>query len=248
MRGRKSDAERFPGADDTSTVELYVPVNGRGIQGATSHHLGQNFSKMFDVKFEDANREIQNCWQTSWGLSTRSIGALIMIHSDNKGLVLPPKVAQFQFVVIPIRFKQDDPTVLYAKAHELAAQLKAVGIRVKVDDSDTHNPGFKFNAYEMQGVPVRLELGMKDLNKEEVRVAVRHSGEKFQATWGNLPSDMLALLERVHTEMYQKAETRRDEKLKTIDNWADFMAALNQRFICLADWCDEKCCEDKIGD
>ena len=121
VRGRKSEDERFAGAIDTATVECYVPISGRGIQGATSHHLGQNFSKMFEVMFEDANTERKFVWQTSWGLSTRSIGTMIMIHSDNKGLVLPPRVAQTQFIIIPIRKKTDDMTVLSGKAHEIAA-------------------------------------------------------------------------------------------------------------------------------
>lgn len=121
VRGRKSEDERFAGAIDTQTVELYVPVSGRGIQGATSHHLGQNFSKMFDVMFEDTDAQRKYAWQTSWGLSTRSIGAMIMIHSDNKGLVLPPRVAKVQFVVIPIKKASDDQALLNSKAQEITA-------------------------------------------------------------------------------------------------------------------------------
>ena len=199
VRGRKSEDERFAGAADTATVELYVPVSGRGIQGATSHHLGQNFSKMFEVQFEDANKDKKFVWQTSWGISTRSIGAMIMIHSDNTGLVLPPKVAQTQFVIIPIRYKNDDPALLYDKARELGAEMRAAGLRVTVDDTDTHNPGFKFNSWEVRGTPVRIELGMKDFQKGEVKVCIRHSGEKFQETWENLPAKMADLLTLIHT-------------------------------------------------
>ena len=179
IRGRKSEDERFAGAIDTATVELYVPVSGRGIQGATSHALGTNFSRMFDVMFEDVDTTRKHVWQTSWGLSTRSIGAMIMIHSDNKGLILPPKVAQIQFVIIPIKKSTDDHAALNAKADEICAQLREAGMRAAVDASDTHNPGYKFNEWEMRGVPVRIEIGARDLASNEVKVVVRHSGQKF---------------------------------------------------------------------
>lgn len=199
IRGRKSEDERFAGAKDTATVELYVPVSGRGIQGATSHHLGTNFSKMFEVMFEDQNSERQFVHQTSWGISTRSIGAMIMIHSDDKGLVLPPKVAQTQFVIIPIQKKTDAEGVLTAKANELLASLREAGLRVKVDDLDTHNPGYKFAEWEMRGTPVRIELGMRDVEANEVKVVVRHSGEKFQASQDGLGATLSTLLENIHT-------------------------------------------------
>ena len=180
VKGRKSEDERFAGAINTTTTEIYVPVSGRGIQGATSHMLGQNFSKMFDVWYEDIDKTKKFVWQTSWGLSTRSIGAMIMVHSDNTGIVMPPRVAQTQIVIIPILFKNDDAKLLHDKAHELAAQLKAAGLRVTVDDRENHNPGFKFNSWEVKGTPIRLELGAKDIAAGEVKCAVRHSGAKFQ--------------------------------------------------------------------
>lgn len=248
VRGRKSEDERFAGAIDTATVELYVPVSGRGIQGATSHHLGQNFSKMFNVMFEDENSERQHCHQTSWGISTRSIGAMIMIHSDNKGLVLPPKVAQTQFVIIPIFKAGEDQAVLKAKAEEVAALLREAGLRVAIDDSVIHNPGYKFNEWEVRGTPVRLELGMRDITANEVKVVVRHSGQKFQAPVEGFGAAMTTLLTDIHTQMYVKATAARDEHLKTISTWEEFMAALSNRDICLADWCDEKECEERIKD
>lgn len=164
--------------------------------------LGQNFSKMFDVWFEDADKEKKFVWQTSWGLSTRSIGAMIMIHSDNTGIVLPPKVAQTQVVIVPIFFKGDDVEALKDKAHELAAQLKEAGVRTVVDDSETHNPGYKFNQWEVKGTPVRLELGKKDMEKSEVKCVVRHNGEKSQMPQGSLAEQIPALLEKIHKDMY----------------------------------------------
>ena len=248
VKGRKSEDERFAGAIDTATVELYVPVSGRGIQGATSHQLGQNFSKMFDVQFEDTDKQRKHVWQTSWGLSTRSIGSMIMMHSDNKGLILPPKVAKTQFVIIPIRKSTDDGTALNDKAHELAADLRANGLRVEVDDSDVHNPGYKFNHWEVKGTPVRVELGARDMQNCEVKIAIRHSGEKFQAPWEGLGAAMKDLVQTIHNQMYDKAFAARAEHLKTIASWDEFMAALNNRDICLADWCDEKECEERIKD
>ena len=135
---------------------------------------------MFDVWFEDENKQKTYVWQTSWGLSTRSIGSMIMIHSDNTGVVLPPRVAQVQVVIIPILFKNDDGKKIVDKAHELAKELKASGIRVQVDDRENHNPGFKFNNWEVKGTPIRIEVGAKDLANNEVKVAIRHNGEKFQ--------------------------------------------------------------------
>lgn len=163
VKGRKSEDEKFAGAKHTTTVELYVPVSGRGIQGATSHNLGQNFSKMFEIQFEDRDAQKQLAWQTSWGISTRSIGAMIMIHSDNKGMVLPPRVAQTQVVIIPILKKGNDFKQIYSVCDKVFADLKNAGIRVFLDDTDNHNPGFKYATWELRGTPVRVEIGEKDI-------------------------------------------------------------------------------------
>lgn len=246
VKGRKSEDERFAGAKNTTTVELYVPVSGRGIQGATSHHLGQNFSKMFDVWYTDEKEQKTFVHQTSWGLSTRSIGSMIMIHSDNTGLVLPPKVAQTQVVVIPIYFKDGDNKALQDKVHEIATVLKSHGIRAVVDDNDSKNPGFKFNHWEVRGTPIRLELGHKDFEKSEVKVVVRHSGEKFQLSWQMLDVHIEALLNDIHGQMYEKAEKARMEHTKHVENWDQFMEALDNKFVCLAPWCDTVKCEETV--
>ena len=173
---------------------------------------------------------------------------MIMIHSDNKGLVLPPKIAQTQFVIIPIVKTGDDSGAIKGKAEELAAQLREAGMRVAVDSSDTHNPGYKFNEWEMRGVPVRIELGGQDMAKSEVKVVIGHSGQKFFSAWEGLAGSMAELLQTIHGEMYAKATAARDEHLKNVSNWDEFMSALNNRDICLADWCDQKSCEERIKD
>lgn len=248
VKGHKSEDERFAGAINTATVELYVPVSGRGIQGATSHMLGQNFSKMFGVTFEDADKQKQHAWQTSWGLSTRSIGSMIMIHSDNTGMVLPPRVAQTQVIIVPIYYKNDDSNAMLDKAYEIKKQLMAKGVRVQVDVRDNHNPGFKYNYWEVRGVPVRLELGGKDMEKESMRCVVRHSGEKFDLKWDGIADKTAELMEQIHHQMYDKALKTRNSHIKEVDNWKDFMDSLNEKNICLTPWCNCKKCEERIKD
>ena len=175
VKGRKSEDEKFAGAYFTTSTEIYVPISGRGIQGATSHQLGQNFAKMFDVWYENEKGEKTFCWQTSWGLSTRSIGTMIMVHSDDQGLVLPPKVAQTQVVIIPIIKKDDNEKEIIDQAKKVADELKQAGVRVQLDDRPNYNPGFKFNHWELRGVPIRLELGNKDFAAQEMRMCKRNN-------------------------------------------------------------------------
>lgn len=247
VKGRKSEDERFAGAMNTTTVELYVPISGRGIQGATSHMLGQNFSKMFDVWYLDDQNKKQLAWQTSWGLSTRSIGAMIMIHSDNTGLVLPPRVAQIQVVIIPVPGKGSSKAQFDVAANVFKS-LKEAGVRVELDDGTTQNPGFKYAKWELRGTPVRIEIGEKDVEKNEVRVCIRHSGRKYQSSVDTISAHMLELMDTIHEEMYLKAVELRNQNLTTADNWVDFMNALNQKKICLAPWCDTVKCEKTIKD
>lgn len=199
--GVKSRDETFAGADESHSVELFVDSNGRGIQGATSHKLGQNFSKMFNIQFQDEENKERHAWQTSWGFSTRSIGSLIMIHSDDDGLVLPPRVADIQVVLVPI-VKKDAPQELNAKLQEIAAELKQNGVRVHVDDRSNYNPGFKFNHWELRGIPVRIELGPKDLEKSEVKVVLRYNKEKKQMPMEGLGHAVATMLDDIHEGMY----------------------------------------------
>lgn len=163
VKGKKSELEKFPGGDYTTTVETMIPENGRAVQGATSHYLGQNFAKMAKIIFENAEREKEFAYQTSWGFTTRSIGVCVLFHGDDKGLVLPPKVAKVQVVVVPLFFKEVDVQTSKNKASEIGKMLRAGGIRTYVDDDDHYNPGWKFNHWELKGVPIRIEVGPKEI-------------------------------------------------------------------------------------
>ncbi|CAI2359731.1 unnamed protein product [Moneuplotes crassus] len=245
IRGIKSRGETFAGADFTSTVELFVPSNGRGIQGATSHYLGQNFSKMFDLWFENEDKKKDFAHQTSWGFTTRSIGAMIMIHGDNKGLVLPPKVAQVQVVIVPITNKDNHDEILES-ADKVFATLKGSGIRVKIDDRKNYKPGWKFNHWEVKGVPIRLEIGKKDIENSEVRVVRRFDGKKFQLSTEGISQSLLDELDKIQAGMYDKAVKERDDRMKNAATWDDFMSELNQRNLILTPWCDQESCEDNV--
>lgn len=240
VKGTKSVDERFAGAYMTSTTEIYVPVSGRGIQGATSHNLGQNFSKMFNIIYLDKNNEKQHVWQTSWGLSTRSIGAMIMVHSDDMGLVLPPRVAHTQVVIIAIvKQNQDEQNAKVKEACEnVFAELKKAGIRVFYDDRDNYKSGWKYNYWEQRGVPIRLECGVKDIEKGELLCCVRHSGEKVGLKQASIAQEVQTKLDQIHQEMLDKALQARLTHVKNVDNWKDFMDALAGRNICMAPWCD----------
>ncbi|KAH7698060.1 Aminoacyl-tRNA synthetase [Aphelenchoides avenae] len=211
VKGRKSEKEKFAGGDFTTTVEAYVAVNGRGIQGATSHHLGQNFSKMFDISFEDPDTPGQKvfAWQNSWGLSTRTIGAMVMIHGDDKGLVLPPRVAAIQVIVVPVGITaqtcDDEKKRILDKSTEVASTLLDGSVRAEADARDNVSPGWKFNHWELKGVPIRLEVGPKDLAKGQVLAVFRFSGEKRPLPLdGNLANTVLEALEEIHHAMYRK--------------------------------------------
>ena len=203
---------------------------------------------MFEIQFEDKNTEKKFVWQTSWGISTRSIGAMIMVHSDDKGLVLPPRVAHTQVVIIPIIKKGDDVEAIKAQAEEVYNNLKKAGAKVELDDRDNYNPGFKYNHWELRGVPIRLELGSKDFANKEVRCCKRHDGVKCQLKQDALAEEIPKLLEAIHHEMFEKALKQRLDHCKEVDNWKDFMDALSGRNICLAPWCDVQDCEVAVKD
>ncbi|CAI2358734.1 unnamed protein product [Moneuplotes crassus] len=245
IRGIKSRGETFAGADFTSTVELFVPANGRGIQGATSHYLGQNFSKMFDLWFENEDKKKDFAHQTSWGFTTRSIGAMVMIHGDDKGLVLPPRVSQVQVVIVPISNKTNSDQILEV-ADKVFDTLKKAGIRVKIDDRKNYKPGWKFNHWEVKGVPIRIEIGAKDIEKSEIRVVRRFDGKKFQLSTEGLADNLHEELQKIQHEMYEKAVKERDQRIKKSATWEGFMTELNQRNLVLTPWCDKESCEDNV--
>ncbi|EGT56686.1 CBN-PARS-1 protein [Caenorhabditis brenneri] len=249
VKGRKSEKEKFAGGDFTTTVEAYVACNGRGIQGATSHHLGQNFSKMFDISYEDpACKEGQRAfaWQNSWGLSTRTIGAMVMIHGDDKGLVLPPRVAAVQVIVVPVGFKTDTKEKLFDAVDKVTKDLVAGGVKAEHDLRENYQAGWKFNHWELKGVPIRFEIGPNDLAKNQVTAVVRHSGDKKQLSLDGLSQSVLTLLDEIHDEMYNKALAQRDAHLKLTTDMEEFKKLLDDKCIILAPFCGHPNCEDEI--
>ncbi|KAK0391343.1 hypothetical protein NLU13_0844 [Sarocladium strictum] len=252
VRGRKTENEKFAGCDYTTTVEGYIPSNGRGIQGATSHCLGQNFSKMFDITVEDPANKGQkiHVWQNSWGLSTRVIGVMVMIHGDDKGLVLPPRVAKTQVVLIPVGINKST-TPEARKAHEekmqgFRAALRKVDVRSEVDWREGYTPAWKFNDWELKGTPLRLEFGPKDAEKEVVSFARRDTGEKGTIPIAELDTKVPELLETIQNDMYTKAEKSFREHRLQITKWEEVMPALDAKNVLLIPFCGDGKCEDRM--
>jgi prolyl-tRNA synthetase len=246
VKGIKTESERFAGAVDTYCIEALMQ-DGKALQAGTSHFLGQNFAKAFDVKFSDKNNQLEYVWATSWGVSTRLIGALVMAHSDDEGLILPPKIAPLQVVIVPIYKGEEKKDLLDAKGKELAAQLKAAGITVKFDDSDHSRPGFKFAEYEMKGVPVRIAMGLRDLDSNSVEIARRDTREKTTVTMEGLTGYVRSLLENIQQSMYNKALAYRDEHITRVDSWEEFEKVLDGKggFV-LAHWDGTPATEEAI--
>jgi prolyl-tRNA synthetase len=252
VRGRKTEAEKFAGGYYTTTVEGYIPSNGRGIQGATSHCLGQNFSKMFDITVEDPNEKGKHIhvWQNSWGLSTRVIGVMVMIHGDDKGLVLPPRIAKIQSILIPVgltaKMTAEDKERHLKHLDEIFNTLKKAGIRVDVDLRDGYTPAWKFNDWELKGVPLRLEFGPKDAAKEVVSYARRDTGEKGTIPIAELTTKVPEMLETIQQDMYNKAEAAYREHRLKITNWDEVVPALDAKNVVIIPHCLVPACEDKI--
>lgn len=252
VRGRKSEKEKFPGADFTLTVEGYISANGRGIQAATSHHLGQNFSKMFNISFQDPDDSTKKeyAYQNSWGLSTRSIGVLVMTHSDNKGLVLPPRVSPLQVVIIPVGItvstKPEVKVALLEACQSLDKNLLEANIRSKVDASDHNTPGWKFNHYELKGICVRVELGPKDLEKSQIIACRRDTGEKLSLPIGGAAKSLGDLLEAIQSSLYAKAKEAMDSHQAQVTDWTEFLKYLNDKYTLISPFCGRPECEDEI--
>ncbi|MGB8192259.1 MAG: proline--tRNA ligase [Chitinophagaceae bacterium] len=228
IKGVKSESERFAGAVDTYCIEALMQ-DGKALQAGTSHFLGQNFAKAFDVKFSDRENKLDYVWATSWGVSTRLVGALIMAHSDDEGLILPPRIAPLQVVIVPIYKGDDQRAALNEKAKELTASLKKAGISVKYDDNDNQRPGWKFAEYEMKGVPVRIAMGMRDLENNAVEVARRDTREKKSMSLDGLTESIAALLEDIQQNMYNKAKAYRDSHITEANSWDEFVALLEEK-------------------
>lgn len=253
IKGRKTEKEKFAGGQMTTTCEAYVHVNGRGIQGATSHYLGQNFSKMFNIEFEDPDKPGQKCYahQNSWGISTRTIGALIMIHGDDKGLVLPPRVACKQVVIVPCGITASTTT---EEKEKLLYTCRTVGdklingkdIRVELDDKEHHSPGWKFNHWELKGVPVRIELGPKDLQQEKFIAVRRDTGVKYAYNISEADVVIPELLERIQKDMFERAQKLLLDNMCVTDSWSTFLERLECKSIIQSPFCGRQECEDQI--
>jgi len=248
IKGVKTANERFAGAVDTYCIEALMQ-DGKALQAGTSHFLGQNFAKAFEVKFSDKNNKLDYVWATSWGVSTRLIGALIMAHSDDQGLILPPKIAPFQVVIVPVYKGEESKAPIDAKANEIISSLKALGIRVKYDNNDNSRPGWKFAEYELKGVPVRIAMGLRDIENQVVEVARRDTKEKTSMPVEGLAATIQQLLEEIQQNMYNKALAFRTEKTTEANNWDEFVQLLDEKagFIS-AHWDGTAETEEKIKD
>jgi len=244
LKGRKSEAEKFAGAEITLSVESFLP-NGKAIQGATSHHLGQNFAKAFDIKFVDQNQKEQYAWQNSWGISTRSIGVMILMHSDDKGLVLPPKVAITQAVIVPILFDATRDVVL-KEAAAIVKKLEKKDIAVHLDDRDDYSPGWKFNEWEMKGIPLRIELGPKDIEKKQAVVVRRDTGEKKFISLDKLEMEIPTLLETMQKDLYVKALQLLKSSIVMVSTMKEAEKELLAEKLIFAPWCGTPKCEEEF--
>lgn len=243
--GKKSDKEKFVGAVYTTTMEAMMP-DGKALQMGTSHFLGQNFSKPFDVKFLDKNNVETYAWQTSWGVSWRLIGAMIMVHGDDKGLVLPPKIAPIQVVIVPIYYSDKDIQRVHSKADDVEKILQNNGIRVYVDRRDELTPGFKYNEWELKGIPLRIEIGPKDLDKNKVTVARRHTKQKSDLLFDQIESQIDGILQQIQVEMFETAKKSLNERIVKESDYSAFKSALEKGCFIDAPWCGKTSCEEKI--
>jgi prolyl-tRNA synthetase len=244
VAGRKTEREKFAGALRTYSVEALMS-DGRALQAGTSHNLGQHFAKVFDITFLDQDDELKHVWQTSWGLSTRTIGALIMVHGDDRGLVLPPRLAPVQVVIVPILSKKDGARVLDA-VRALEEELKS-DLRVNLDDREEYSPGWKYNEWEMRGIPVRIEVGPRDLDQDQVVMVRRDTGEKEFVSRKDLSSRLPQLLEQIQADMLERAIRFREDNTRSCSDYEEFKQLIeeNRGFI-VSPWCGSSECEEKV--
>jgi len=225
IKGLKTESERFAGAVNTYCIEALMQ-DGKALQAGTSHFLGQNFAKAFEVKFSDKDNKLDYVWATSWGVSTRMIGGLVMAHGDDEGLILPPRIAPVQVVIVPIFKGAEQKFRIDEKVNDLMKQLKSAGIRIKYDDSEHSRPGWKFAEYEMKGVPLRVAIGLRDLENNSVEIARRDTREKMTVPFEGLTNRITALLEEIQQSMFNKAKSFRDAHIIKADTWIEFEEAL----------------------
>ena len=256
VKGMKTDNEKFAGAYYTTTIEGFIPSVGRGIQAGTSHCLGQHFSKMFNITVEDPSakegekKPALNVWQNSWGFTTRSIGVMVLVHGDNKGLVLPPRVAETQVVIVPVGVKASTKPEEKERLHKETEALKSVlveaGVRTEVDMREGYSPGWKFNDWELKGVPLRLEFGPKDSENHVVTTSRRDQEGKATIPITAIGTQVPALLETIQNDLYNRAATDYKAHRVKVTKWEDFVPALNNKNVCLIPHCVQGSCEDEI--
>ena len=242
IQGRKSDTERFAGAVRSYTIEAMMG-DKRALQSGTSHFLGQNFAKAFGTQYLDKNNELQHVWQTSWGVSTRMVGAIVMVHGDDKGLILPPVLAPIQVVIVPIWRKEPERDAVMAAIADLKARL--AGVRLRVDERDDLSPGFKFNDWEMRGVPLRMEIGPRDLAANQVTLARRDTGEKIPVPIADLSVQVPQMLKDIQANLLRRATEFRDANIFPANDWSELVDAVGKGFA-RAWWCGSAECEAKL--
>jgi prolyl-tRNA synthetase len=246
LTGKKSEKEKFAGALTTTTLEALMP-DGRAIQMGTSHNLGQNFSKVFDIKFLSKNEKEKFVWTTSWGVSTRMIGSLIMAHGDDKGLILPPKIAHTHVVIVPIYYKETDKKKVLKKAEEMKQKLEKEFLKVILDDRTEYTPGWKFNEWELKGVPLRMEIGPKDVQKKQVVIVRRDNFEKVFVKDKDVIKKIVKFLDEIQKNLYNKAKKFLNEHITTVKTFDEFKKTLeNKGGFLRASHCLEEGCEEKI--
>ncbi|KAF6152806.1 hypothetical protein GIB67_004635 [Kingdonia uniflora] len=271
VKGKKSEREKFAGGLYTTSVEAFIPNTGRGVQGATSHCLGQNFAKMFDIRFENEIGERGMVWQNSWAYSTRTrhkhmltlvtsnpnasrldqgdaeiIGVMVMVHGDNKGLVLPPKVASIQVIVVPVPYKDADTQAIFDACSETVRMLTEAGLRAEEDLRDNYSPGWKYSHWEMKGVPLRIEIGPKEMANKQVRLVRRDNSSKMDIPTSNLVEQVKDVLDKIQKNLFDVATQKRDASVKVAETWEEFTLALNEKKLILAPWCDEMEVEEDV--
>jgi prolyl-tRNA synthetase len=245
LTGRKSDSEKFAGALRTYAIEMLMP-DGKALQGGTSHNLGQNFAKAFQIRFESREQKLEYAWQTSWGVTTRLIGALIMTHGDDSGLILPPRVAPIQVVIVPISAGNWQETVL-PQARTLFQELKNKALRVHLDDRDSYTPGWKYADWEMRGVPVRMEIGPRDIEKQQVVLVNRLNRKKSFVAWTGLADELSRMLEEIQGELFRRAKAFQDENTHTAHTLNELQEAMaGGRGLIKSGWCGGADCEAKV--
>jgi prolyl-tRNA synthetase len=244
VTGKKSEKEKFVGAVYTTTMEAIMP-DGKALQMGTSHFLGQNFSIPFEVKFSDKDNVEQFAWQTSWGVSWRLIGAMIMVHGDDKGLVLPPKVAPIQVVIVPIYKSEEAKEIVFPKLCEVLEQLELKKIRVHVDDRNDLTPGYKFNDWELKGVPLRIEIGPKDIEKQQIILAKRYNREKISVGFSEIEK-IVTILDEIQKDMLKIARVKAKENTIKISDYSEFKSKIGRGGFFIAYWCGKIECEEKI--